>query len=77
MLFERVEALEAKQKPSIADMKKSIVQYALRPSPDFDKYKVLEMIGLENTAASGKDKKLTTSPRFSPNLWKGLRSPKK
>ena len=34
MLLERVEALEAKQKLSIADMKKSIVQHALTQSPD-------------------------------------------
>ena len=43
-LLSRIKALEEKQKPSISDLKKNIVQYALRPLNDFDKYKAMDLI---------------------------------
>ena len=56
-LLDRIRALEDKQKPSVADLKKSIIQYASRPPCDFDKYKALEFIGnLKDSAANCKDK---------------------
>ena len=50
--------MEDKQKPSVADLKKSIIQYASKPPCDFDKHKALEFIGnLKDSAANCKDKK--------------------
>ena len=57
-LLSRIKALEEKQKPSISDLKKNIVQYALRPLNDFDKYKAMDLIEqLKNVAVQIKDKK--------------------
>ena len=42
----------------MADLRKGIVQYALRQNSDFDKYRALELIeGLKNAAILCKDKK--------------------
>ena len=57
-LLSRIKALEEKQKPSISDLKKNIVQYALRPLNDFDKYKAIDLIEqLKNVSVQIKDKK--------------------
>ena len=57
-MLSRIKALEEKQKPSISDLKKNIVQYALRPLNDFDKYKAMDLIEqLKNVAVQIKDKK--------------------
>ena len=46
------------QKPYVADLRKGIVQYALRQNSDFDKNRALELIeGLRNAAILCKDKK--------------------
>ena len=46
------------QKPSVADLRKEIVQYALRQNSDFDKYRALELIeGLKNAAILCKNRK--------------------
>ena len=42
--LERLTALEQKQKPSTSAFKKEIIQYAMRPQTDFDKYVVLAKI---------------------------------
>ena len=58
VLLSRIKALEEKQKPSISDIKKNIVQYALRPLNDFDKYKAMDLIEqLKNVSVQIKDKK--------------------
>eukprot|EP00794_Sanderia_malayensis_P015560 gene15560-17138_t len=41
-LLKRLEALESLRQPSVENITKEIVQYALRHSPDFDKYMALE-----------------------------------
>ena len=57
-MLSRIRALEEKQKPSISDLKKNIVQYALRLLNDFDKYKAMDLIEqLKNVAVQIKDKK--------------------
>ena len=57
-LLSQIKALEEKQKPSISDLKKNIVQYASRPLNDFDKYKPMDLIEqLKNVAVQIKDKK--------------------
>ena len=57
-LLNRIKVLEARQKPSVADLRKGIVQYALRQNSDFDKYRALELTeGLKNAAILCKDKK--------------------
>ena len=54
-----MKVLEDRQKPSVADLRKGIVQYALRQNSDFDKYRTLELIeGLKNAAILCRDKKV-------------------
>ena len=50
--------MEDKQKPSVGDLKKMVVQYALRQTCDFGKYKALELIeNLKSVAIQRRDKK--------------------
>ena len=50
--------MEDKQKPSVGNLKKMVVQYALRQTCDFDKYKALELIeNLKSVAIQCRDKK--------------------
>ena len=50
--------MEDKQKPSVGDLKKVVVQYALRQTCDFHKYKALELIeNLKSVAIQCRDKK--------------------
>ena len=57
-LLNRIKVLEDRQRPSVANLRKGIVQYALRQNLDFDKYRALELIaGLKNAAILCKDKK--------------------
>ena len=61
-LLNRIKALEEKQKPLLSDLKKSVVQYALRQLHDFDKYKALSLIEqFKNKAVNLKDKKAITA----------------
>ena len=54
----RIKALEDRQKPSIASLKKAVTQYCLRPLSDFDKYKAVDMVEqLANVSLQVKDKK--------------------
>ena len=54
---DRLKALEEKQKPTISSLKKAIIQFSLRKTIDFDKYKALEMVqDLKDVANSIKDK---------------------
>lgn len=58
VLVNRIKALEERQKPSVSDLKKIVIQYAFRQTCDFDKYKALELIeNLKNVAVQCKDKK--------------------
>ncbi len=58
MLLERLAALEQKQKPSTSAFKKEIIQYAMRPQTDFDKYVVLAKIEeLKNLSRDLRDTK--------------------
>ena len=57
-LLARLAALEERQKPTVASLKKAVVQYSARPALDFDKYRALEIIDqLKNVAVQLKDKK--------------------
>ena len=57
-LLERLTALEQKQKPSTSAFKKEIIQYAMRPQTDFDKYVVLAKIEeLKNLSKDLRDEK--------------------
>ena len=57
-LLARLAALEEKQKPTVASLKKAVVQYSARPTLDFDKYKALDMIDqLRYVAVQLRDKK--------------------
>ena len=54
----RIKALEDRQKPSIASLKKVVTQYCLRPLSDFDKYKAVDMVEqLANVSLQVKNKK--------------------
>ena len=65
-LLNRIKVLEDRQKPSVADLRKGIVQYALRQISDFDKYRTLELIdGLKNAAILCKDKKPTSTQPYT------------
>ena len=44
LIFDRLKALEDKQKPNVVSLKKGIVEFALRKAADFDKYKVLDIV---------------------------------
>eukprot|EP00112_Aurelia_sp_Birch-Aquarium-sp1_P018021 Seg4239.1 transcript_id=Seg4239.1/GoldUCD/mRNA.D3Y31 product="hypothetical protein" protein_id=Seg4239.1/GoldUCD/D3Y31 len=58
MLLESLAALEQKQKPSTSAFKKEIIQYAMRPQTDFDKYVVLAKIEeLKNLSRDLRDTK--------------------
>ena len=75
-LLDRIKALEDKQKPPVADLKKSIIQYASRPPCDFDKYKALEFIGnLKDSAANCKDKKADYYASVHSKLMEGISKP--
>ena len=64
-LISRIKTLEDKQKPSISDSKKAIVQYSLRQLNDFDKYKAIDFVEqLKNVATQRKDKKQTIILQF-------------
>ena len=57
-VLKRVEALEKKQHPTADDLKKEIIQYALRQATDFDKYQALEKAEhLKFFARESKDKR--------------------
>ena len=57
-MLKRVEALEKKQQPTADDLKREIVQYALRQATDFDKYQALEKAEhLKFFARESKDKR--------------------
>ena len=75
-LLDRIKALEDKEKPSVADLKKSIIQYASRPPCDFDKYKALEFIGnLKDSAANCKDKKADYCASVPSKLMERISKP--
>ena len=57
-ILQRLKDLEERQKPSVEEMKKEVLQYALRPIADLDKHVVLEKIeNLKNIARDKKDSK--------------------
>ena len=73
-LLNRVKALEEKQKPSVASLKRSIVQCGFRQLSDFDKYKALEMVEeLKNVAHQVKDKNLTIL-HITRDTWQSHRA---
>lgn len=57
-ILQRLKDLEERQKPSVEEVKKELLQYALRPIADLDKHVVLEKIeNLKNIARDKKDLK--------------------
>ena len=60
----------------MADLRKGIVQYALRQNSDFDKYRALELIeGLKNAAILCKDKKADFYTTVHINLLERMDKP--
>eukprot|EP00794_Sanderia_malayensis_P006725 gene6725-7483_t len=75
-LLRRLEALEQGQEVSVDQQKKSIVQYALRQAPDFEKYEAINMVErLKLLAREKRDDKTSFYSTVHASLWQRIGCP--
>eukprot|EP00794_Sanderia_malayensis_P011377 gene11377-12563_t len=72
-LLRRLEALEQGQEVSVDQQKKSIVQYALRQAPEFDKYEAINMVErLQLLAREKRDDTTAFYTTVHASLWQRI-----